>query len=285
MALSILVLLILSLLPLRTIAWVGWFGNLAEIVITPVRHPFALVSRWLSPPRAAHSDEATRVLEEELEHARQLYLQTLDENVKLRSTIQELQRGIALNPELAVQQISASVTGSSGDLAAALLHVRAGEKQGVTINTVATAPGLQLLGRVVQVSARTCQVQPITSKSSGTIRGKLMLDEDTGAGLECLLTPGPDGTLRGPVEDARGIEPTPGLIVRLADTDRWPASAQMLLLGKVESVEPDPNQPLRKTVTVRPTLKLERVSEVVLRISPESPDSDTPQTKIKGGSR
>lgn len=282
MALSITLLLVLSVLPLRAIGWLGWFGNLTGIIVTPIRHPFSVVSRWISPPRAARSDEAVRALEEELEHARQLYLQTQDENEKLRATIQELQRGIALNPDLVVQQLSASVTGAGGDLSSSLLHVRAGEKHGVTINTVATAPGLQLLGRVVQVSARTCQVQPITSKAAGPIRARVMLDDDAGSGLECLLSPSADNTLRGPVEDARGIEPSPGQIVRLADSDRWPASAQMLLVGRVESVEPDPNQPLRKVVIVRPSLKLDRVSEVVLRISADAAELDV---QHKGGPR
>jgi hypothetical protein len=109
-----------------------------------------------------------------------------------------------------------------------------------------------------------------------------MLDDDAGSGLECLLSPSADNTLRGPVEDARGIEPSPGQIVRLADSDRWPASAQMLLVGRVESVEPDPNQPLRKVVIVRPSLKLDRVSEVVLRISADAAELDV---QPKGGPR
>lgn len=289
MILSVTLLLILSVLPIRALSWLGAFGTLTQIVVTPIRHPFAIISRWLAPPTTKRDDDAIRSISDDLEHTRQLYLRTQDENQRLRSTIQELQRGIALNPELAVQQLSASVTGSNADLASSILHVRAGEKHGVTINTVATAPGLQLLGRVVQVSARACQVQPITSKSAGPLRARVMLDDDSGSGLDCLLAPSGDGTLRGPVEDSRGGEPAVGMAVRLADSDRWPASAQLLLVGKVESVDADPNQPLRKVVVVRPTLKLDRVSEVVLRISPEAaeiePSSDKPSGKTKGGPR
>lgn len=269
MGATIAVLLVLSVLPARTIGWLGWFSTLTDTLVTPARHPFALVSRWLAPAQPKRNEEAVRTLEDELEHARQLYLQTQDENDKLRSVIQELQRGIALNPNLPVQQLAAGVTGSSSDLSSALLHVRAGQKHGVQVNTVATAPGLQLLGRVVRVTSRTSQVQPITSKSAGKLQAKVMLDQDSGAGLACLLDPVGNGTLRGQVEDSPGTELAAGLIVRLADTD-WPESAQMLVVGRVESVEPDPNQPLRKVVVVRPLLKLDRVSEVVLRISPDS---------------
>jgi hypothetical protein len=43
----------------------------------------------------------------------------------------------------------------------------------------------------------------------------------------------------------------------------------MLLVGIIESVDPAPDQPLRKVVTVRPTIEdLGRVTEVMLLLSP-----------------
>src|SRR5262249_3543996 len=80
-----------------------------------------------------------------------------------------------------------------------------------------------------------------------------------------------DGTLKGPVstEGLSGPEPNlqPGQIVRLDDQERWPRHAQMLVIGKIESGEPSPDQPLRKIVTRRPTLLLDRLREVVLSIA------------------
>ena len=59
----------------------------------------------------------------------------------------------------------------------------------------------------------------------------------------------------------------PGQVVRLSD-GRWPGAAQMLLVGKVVSVEPSPDNPLRRLVVVAPVIeRLERVSEVVIRAS------------------
>jgi hypothetical protein len=63
--------------------------------------------------------------------------------------------------------------------------------------------------------------------------------------------------------------------VRL-DDDRWPESAQRFVLGKVESVEADPANPLRTIVTVVPTVEVERVSEVTLRIASDSGKGTTP---------
>jgi cell shape-determining protein MreC len=41
--------------------------------------------------------------------------------------------------------------------------------------------------------------------------------------------------------------------------------AQMLIIGKVVSVEPKPESPLRRIVIVRPELDVTRVSELTLR--------------------
>ncbi|MCX5690933.1 MAG: hypothetical protein NTV94_14310, partial [Planctomycetota bacterium] len=78
------------------------------------------------------------------------------------------------------------------------------------------------------------------------------------------------------------IEPVVGQVVRLAD-GRWPTSAQMLLVGKVIAVEPSPDGPLRRLVTVAPSIeRLERVSEVVIRTNATSPDIES---GTKGGRR
>ena len=57
----------------------------------------------------------------------------------------------------------------------------------------------------------------------------------------------------------------PGMTVRL-DDDAWPRSAQMLVLGTVERIDDDPDKGLRKIVTVRPTVEIERVKEVTFQL-------------------
>jgi cell shape-determining protein MreC len=294
--LTFVVLTLLTFTPVRWVSWLSSFGQLMQTLVAPISHPMAGVSRWLYPTGSPRDESETiRALTDNVEATKVQLLQAVAENDRLRAMIKELQRGRALDPELQVQQlVDIPVIGSSGDLADPLLTIRAGRKQGVDQTTIAMAYGLQLLGRVVQAGERTATVAPITSKASGGLTAVIMLDEtDPTAGLACTLSPRGDGTLFGDVEDRRDpatntpIEPKIGAEVRLRDPAHWPRTAQMLLVGRVESVEPSPKQPLRKVVTVRPTVKnLERVSEVVLRILPEQDAADSrPAAPAKGDRR
>jgi hypothetical protein len=278
---SIVALAFASLAPPGIIGWVGGLSSVATTLIAPVSHPMALLSRWLRPEGPSDADPA---LIEALESERDLYktafLRADAENRRLLRTIEELQRGIALNPDLAVRQVSAPVIGVSSDLSSGLIRVKAGRNAGVDPGAVAAASGLQLLGRVTEVSARTCLVLPITSRRAGALLGRVMVDELANTGLTCSLEPRGDGTLAGPVEDRRDpatgqiIEPRVGMTVRLDDPDHWARSAQFLVIGRVERIEPA-TQPGRRVVVVVPTIpNLERVSEVVLRLSGEPTDSD-----------
>lgn len=281
--LTFVVLTLLAFTPVRWVSWLSGFSTLTQTLVAPISHPMAIVSRWLSRTGGPMRDEseALRALTDEVEAQKVQLFQALAENDRLRLMIKELQRGKALDPELQVLQIvNIPVIGSSGDLADPLLTVRAGRNQGVDTTTIATGYGLQLLGRVVAANDRTATVAPITSKSSQGLAGVIMLDDagGPGAGLPCTLRAAGDGTLYGDVADKRDpatnapVEPAIGAEVRLHDP-AWPRTAQMLLIGRVESVEPSPKQPLRNVVTVRPTIpRLERVSEVVLRIMPQQPE-------------
>ena len=53
--------------------------------------------------------------------------------------------------------------------------------------------------------------------------------------------------------------------------------AQMLMIGTIERVEPDPEQPLRPQIVVRPTFEdLRRLPEVTLRIPDTGDQGDRP---------
>lgn len=270
---AVAVLAILSLLPLRFIGWERWFGQLTQTLIAPVSHPFAALSRWLRPaaPRDVE-DSVVRSLRDEIDSLTAQLLRERQENAKLLGTMEELYRLKTLNPDSPVEQLTAPVIAASSDLSSALLTVRAGERQGVEPNSVAVAPGLQLLGRVVAVRGKSCDVQPITSKAAEKLRARIIIGDDPTMNPLCQLEPRGDGTFRGPVstegrDPASALKLEPGQLVRLDDQERWPRHAQMLVIGRIESVDASPDQPLRKVVTVRPTLSLDRVSEVVLRIA------------------
>lgn len=273
---AILILIVFGVLPVRAIRWTQPIGDLAAALVAPLSQPLRALSSWLRPAERRDS-AAEAALKEKAEHFEFLYRQQLDENNRLRDTIEELQVQKGLNPELPVSLLTAPVIGTSSDSTSGVLRVRAGSSDGVANNTVATVRGLQLLGRVVSVSTRTCLVQPITRKAAGQIRGRIILDAP-GLSLVCLLNPVGDGTLRGEVEFQRSpggdepLKPSAGQTVRL-DDDRWPPGSQMLRLGSVESVQASTENPQRQVVVVRPAVpRLDRVSEVVLRLT--TPDTE-----------
>src|SRR5690606_5414459 len=129
---------------------------------------------------------------------------------------------------------------------------------------------------------------PITDRAMGQIQGAIYLDELT-RGPMCALRPNPAerGTLSGDVKamPATGVGPEPpeirpGMVVRVMH-GAWPEPAQGLIIGEVERVETKANQ--RLTVTVRPVHRVDRVSQVILRVLGTAPA--TPPTAGMEGAR
>jgi cell shape-determining protein MreC len=179
--------------------------------------------------------------------------------------------GAELTPELGVRQIAAPVIGRSTEASSSALQVRAGSGRGVVENSVAVVEGLQLLGKVERVTAAWCMVRPLTDPTAGGIMAIIMTDESLDSGIPCRLEPIGGNRLQGPAtwvfesERQAPVEIAVGMTVRLRD-ETWPRSAQMLIVGEVVEVAPAPNEPTRTLVTVAPTVPLQRVSEVVLRV-------------------
>lgn len=280
MSLAVVALLLLSVVPVRYLGWVESVGYLPVTLVVPVSHPMTWVSRFFAPARRELDDDRVRQLELENERLKRLYLQQIGQTERYRSLAETLQRGRSLKTDVPVDLAAFPVVGVSSDASSSLLTVRAGTRDGVTRNTVATVDAVQLVGRVDGVRNRTCSVRPITDPSVVQVQGLVMLTDAGLDGLACMLEPTGDGRLRG---DLEYLSPTPdrpttpevaaGMTVRLDDAS-WPAGAQMLMIGKVERVEDSPDSPLRRVVVVRPTVDLRRVSEVVLRIPVEFDDAD-----------
>lgn len=270
LAVAIIALVILCFLPMRWIRWESSFGRLAQIMVVPVSGPLSLVSRWASPATKKNAPpEQIAALEQELAALKAQVLVERAENGELRKALAEIRVLVEVSPDASVKQVYAPVVGAAGDLATGLLTVRAGSRHGITTSSVATGRGMQLIGRVTSVGSRTSTVLPITGADE-KILGVVMVSDSVA--LPCSLRPTGEGTFRGPVEDRRDpqsaapIEPKLGDEVRLSDTDRWPRCAQMLMIGKVEKIQPAPEQPLRKIITVRPIVeRIDRVGQVIIR--------------------
>lgn len=281
---SLVVLFVLAAVPMRYTRWTAGFADLAATVSAPVSNAVRWVADPLTRPLRRSTDPAlAEQFRQELEVSRQ---RALDLELKVRSLerlVFELQRGADLTPELGVRQIAAPVIGRFTESSSSALQVRAGAGRGVVENAVAVVEGLQLLGRVERVASAWCVVRPINDRSSGGLMALIMTGESLDAGIPCRLEPAGGGLLRGPAtwvfEPARQgpVEIAPGMVVRLRD-ETWPRSAQFLIVGEVVAVEPAPDEPTRTLVTVAPTVPLQRVSEVVLRvpIDPDRAEGDGP---------
>ncbi|MEC9374150.1 MAG: rod shape-determining protein MreC [Planctomycetota bacterium] len=262
---AVVVLAILALAPARCTRWVEWFQQPIRFVVAPISDAASFASRTFRPAESAtlSEDPQVRTLETEREQFKTLYLREAEENARLRERIEDLQSGFGLM-DASTRGFFARVISASSDLFDGVLVVRAGRVDGVTEgDSVAVVNGVHLVGRVIGVQPRTCDLLPVTNRRTALIDARVFID-DTQTSFECQLEPLGDGRLTGPLHSAaEGVEP--GQVVRLNDPD-WPPGAQMLILGRVDSIAPSEQNPLRSIITVRPDMDLTRVREVVLRV-------------------
>ncbi len=272
MPITVGVLIILAFLPARMLKWTDWFSAQVQVAIVPITHPLTIVVDKIVPASISDpaANERERALLNELERMKVELLQTREENNRLISLVDQYSRGAALTPDLQVKQATRPRV---GNLAGDILQIRTGNIDGLVQGTVVVFEATQLVGRVSRVNPKTALVLPITAPGAQRITGTILLNPEGTKRIGCLLEPTGNGTLRGDVarpslEESLRIEV--GQEVRLLDS-QWPTSAQMLLIGTIERVESDPEQPLRSQIVVRPTFgDLRRVPEVTLRI----PDTD-----------
>lgn len=262
--LSVIALFILAVTPGKYTRWLGVLRDPVAAATAPASAPMRWFAAWLRPalPRTMSGDPSVAAIEQERDRALTLWRQSQMRIDELERLIIELQRGRALNPELDIVAVAAPIVGASSDLTNGTLSARAGRDRGVTKNTVVIVAGAHLVGRIIDSGARTSTLLPVTAKATGWLRTVV----DTGAPDRlpgATLSPAGDGqTLVGDLDaDAAGVEV--GQTVRLSD-DGWPKSAQALIVGRVVSVGPKPNQPLRMVITVRPEFDLRRLSQVIL---------------------
>jgi hypothetical protein len=264
------VLLVISVLPARYGEWTATLGTLGSRLIAPASHPISMLVRWVVPAeRAGRDGPVADRLRQEREEFRTLWLREQAEADRLRRIIHELQQG-SMYTDLPLRQLIRPVVGSASDGTGGRLQVRTGTTEGVENNTVATTAGVQLVGRVVDAGTRTSWVRLINDRRTREkIRG-IIMTEDGQRGSLSMLHPIRDGLLQGPVESG-GPPAEVGQVVRL-DDEEWPRHSQMLLIGKIERVDRASHG--WQWITVRPTVELDRVSELVLRFTPEHEAAD-----------
>jgi cell shape-determining protein MreC len=288
-----LALLVTAILPSKYGEWANGLGRTAQLVIAPVTQPVTQTTSWLlGPADRSRNSPLLAQLERERDQFRTLWLQEQTRTADLRRVIDEMSRGAMVN-ELRVTQIRRQVIGGTTDGLGGRLQVRAGTAEGVQLNDVATTSGVQLVGKVVETGGKTSWIRLITDKASsrgagersaGQIRG-VVVDDRSQQGIKLVLNPVGDGKLQGSALLEPGQPDTPmaeGQEVRL-DDPQWPRSATMLLIGKVERAWRGNDG--RQYATVRPTADLERLSEVVLRLTRDEAPAGAATSATPGGRR
>ena len=298
MALAIAVLFLLTILPSRYAGWTNWFGNVADFVLAPIQWPLNLVVGVFkrSSEGANSRDPVIAALERERDKYKDAYYRTLGELDQSRTQMAAMTRGMQLNNQLPFKLLPAPVIGSVFDGASQLLRIRAGAKNGVTEGSVVAVEGVDLLGRIPigGVADRISKVLPIIDRAARPISVLIFPGEtaedlaaeftaagaipaaqsavpnlDPGSAIAAQLTPTGSGTLSGPVEaprmraDYTPPRPAVGMLVRLRDS-RWPASAQMLIVGRITMIDTQSNG--RQIITVTPRYVLP-VADVLVRVS------------------
>lgn len=281
LAAAVAALVVLSLLPARFAGWVDPPAAVARLVVSPAQQAFRWLGGTLLRPAATPAESALRAIESDRDLWRSRYENLRARADEWRRRLAQYEAG-ALAPEPSVRTPRAAVIGAAGPPGAHLLRLRAGSADGVTVGTVAVTDNVQVVGRVESVTRGSCTLMLITQPRRDPIDGQIVVDPSAEAPedrmLGCQLIPRGDGTLRGALEYRPAREGRPprtaevGQVVYLADRT-WPATSRQFVIGRVTAVQTLPSAPLRPIITVEPTVRLDRLTEVTLRIAAD-PDAE-----------
>jgi cell shape-determining protein MreC len=260
---------ILALLPAGWLRWTPVAADVVNVPIQPLADAGVRLGRVLrGPDGVAGQSQALQRRTEELEttrallHAARLRIEALQEEIRHLQDARHFHQGVEIDP------LFVRVTGRSPDRARGPVRINAGSRHGVTPDTIAVYRGVYLIGRVAEdVGRLSCRVVPITDPASGLMEVFILSPDDPVGDLadapRLQLVPHGGDTLVGDLD--RSLVARPGDIVRLADPS-WADSAQGMIIGTVDSVEPKELQPLLNTVAVRPRFHAQRVASMTLKI-------------------
>lgn len=277
---------LMAVLPTRLTWWTRDLSAPVQIVALPVSwlvKQAALAAGGGGGGSGSQNTAANARLAQDLEALRTRNLQLAAENDDLIEQVRQLQRGITLNSNQDVARVVASVVSGEATGGSSLLMARTaglvgadGQKVVVEAGAVAVTDGVNLVGRVIGVRNVVADIRPINDPGPNVLRGAIFpLESDASAdhasvSLGTQLSGISGGRLRGSIYVLKlpdgQTEPvvTPGMVVRLSDPG-WPRSAQMLVIGFVESVERADNG--RPIVIVRPAFDPQRLETVTLLLT------------------
>lgn len=261
---------------------VGWQGDVARVVLVPVR-PFAHAGNLASsvvmpdpdlesgvPPAIA---ERLRVMEREVDIARTSFLAERSKRLDLERQLEQIEalplevRGAIRHPRLAqVSRRSRAAVDGPVEL------VVSGDSTRVPTGSVAVRGGVHLLGRTVESPVdgpAVCVLLPLVHEDTGFVGGVVLPGNDPERSVVVHLQPAQrGGVLTGDI-DARAPSDVVGSVVRLEDPG-WPLHAQQMILGTVTARRTKDSEPLRDEIEVTPKYRVRDLALVTL-LSGEAP--------------
>lgn len=261
--------LALSFLPLRRLTWVS---DLSGIVTAPTV-PFGDVTRrvvvWLKSSPTRGETAETAALRQEIDRFRTLYHAERERVEELRQRIEQLERTREIDPGVAFDALTATITGRNTQSAGELYVLNRGSARRALPGSVVVYNGVHLVGRIETVTALTSLMIPITDPAVGPIEGfaaPASGDDSrnvSGQRPRTFLTPQKDGTLTGDIARDAGVRE--GDLILLADPS-WPRTAWARIVGTVVSVKPRDDSPFRDSLVVRPRFTAANLASVTILV-------------------
>lgn len=262
---------ILSLLPSSLLGWVGDLSSIVRLPIAPLSDLGNSAAAWLRPAQAPHEElppearEFVTNLEEQRDRYARLYHASSQRIAELQEQLTQLQQVPIDTLEAPVSLLRARITTRHPSEPNAPVQLNRGARQGVATSSIAVYNGVHLVGRVTDVTAVSCSLNPLTHAGTGLLRAAVLpAADDTISVREAArvaLKPAGDGSFTGDV--VRDREVKIGDNVRLFDA-AWPVSAQAMIIGVVVDVRTKDDQPLRHEIVVRPRYTVAQLADVTL---------------------
>ena len=241
-----------------------------KLALSPVQHPLHMLGNQIRAPLEPKVDFGPVA---QLENN---YMELLSFNAKLQQELREandfvIQLAQIRNLRNAQEKLlPARVTLSTQGLDVRSLTLGAGRNHHVTQGMVVAA-GYNLVGRISSVGSHTSTVRLINSPGTYlAVRMVPPVNDQAPRQTVGHLQVSENGKTffsRGDIDDPVKIND----LAFLAD-ERWPATAQGLIVGKVASIEPDKKTPLLRThIIIEPLRSLIHLGQVLV-IQPQTPE-------------
>lgn len=266
--------LALCMAPGRALGISGLLAEVMSLVLRPFAELGNAFAQWVRPAPSglegpANDPTWVQHLQQERDEFERLYVAEQAKVDALQQQLEQLQLMAREQFHVPVRLLVARVAARSPSPLGTVKLGR-GSSHGVHEGDIAAYNAVHLLGKVTKVSALQSELLPLANPSIGLLDAVIIPHDRRETPLSkaarVQLTPVGDGTLSGDVDRATIV--SVGDLVQLLD-DNWRQSAQGMLLGRVESVEPKESEPLRNTVVVRPQYHVSQVAYVTLKIELE----------------